>query len=126
MVCLGHMHGLCRKSSQNVDPTITVPLHTSDSARNGEREISCTRVFRPPFPFLRGPTAPEYSFLAVCLQAYQGPEQCVSPQSNCASSKNNLCVISGHLARSMANLVSKNGNFQPVFRTIVLKVHNDR
>ena len=44
----------------------------------------------------------------------------------CASSKNKFCVILSHPARSIANSVSKNGNFQPVFRTIVLKVQDDR
>ena len=40
--------------------------------------------------------------------------------------KNRLRVISSRLAHSMAELVSKNDNFQLVFGTIVLKVQDNR
>ena len=39
---------------------------------------------------------------------------------------NKFRAVSSHLARSMADLVSKNGRFGAVFRTIVLKVRDDR
>ena len=35
-------------------------------------------------------------------------------------------AVSSRLARSMADLVSKNGRFGPDFRTIVLKTQDDR
>ena len=35
-------------------------------------------------------------------------------------------AVSNHLARSMADLVSQNGRFWAVFKTIVLKVRDDR
>ena len=42
------------------------------------------------------------------------------------STTNKFRCVSSRLARSMANLVSKNGRFWAVFRTIVLKTEDDR
>ena len=39
---------------------------------------------------------------------------------------NKFHAVSSHLARSTADLVSKNGRFGAVFRTTVLKVQDDR
>ena len=42
------------------------------------------------------------------------------------STTNRFRAISSRLARSMADLVSKNGHFGAVFSTIVLKTEDDR
>ena len=39
---------------------------------------------------------------------------------------NKFCAVLSRLARPMAGLVSKKGRFWAVFRTIVLKVQDDR
>ena len=39
---------------------------------------------------------------------------------------NKFCCVLGRLARSTADLVSKNGHFWAVFRTIGLKTQDDR
>ena len=56
----------------------------------------------------------------------QHPSGSKQPGEQMRITTNRFFAALSRLARSMANLVSKNGCFWPVLKTIVLKVHDDR